>query len=320
LLLARPRPGGFEVVDTFSRIVRLGAGLGETGRLGEAAVNRTLRALKICAEKIRKGRVTALRGVATQACRQAANGAEFIARVKSETGLVLEIISAEEEARLVLDGCAPLLDPAIPNALVFDIGGGSTEIIRVSRLKPGRFGMRGFASFPYGVVTLTESQGAPQGSDPISEAEVEPLIGRIKALFAPFEREHGLAAEAGLGRLQMLGTSGTITTLASLAFDLPAYDRAKIDGQKISLPQIAAVSRRLRNMSLDQRAAHPCIGKGRADLVVAGCIVLEAICRTWPVERLWVADRGIREGILYRLMREAGVAGERHLSTGSSAA
>jgi exopolyphosphatase/guanosine-5'-triphosphate,3'-diphosphate pyrophosphatase len=320
LLIARPGPGGFEVVDTFSRMVRLGAGLGETGRLGEAAVNRTLQALKVCAEKMRKGRVTASLGVATQACRQATNGAEFIARVKSETGLTLEIISAEEEARLVLDGCATLLDPAIPNALVFDIGGGSTEIIRVSLLETGEFAMRDFASFPYGVVTLTEAQGAPSGSDPIPAAAVEPLVSRMEALFAPFEKEHGLSAEIGPGRLQMLGTSGTITTLASVAFNLPTYDRSRIDGQEVSLAQIAAASRRLRDMSLDQLAAHPCIGRGRAGLVVAGCIILDAICRTWPSEKLWVADRGIREGILYRLMREAGLVGDHHLSAGSSAA
>ena len=304
LLVARPAGTGFRVVDAFSRIVRLGEGLAASGALSEDAMARTLHALQICAGKIAARTVAAGRYVATEACRRAANCDEFLARVREEVGLDIEIISSTEEARLVVTGCAPLLNPRIPYAIVFDIGGGSTEIVWL-RLwagrdrRPRRPQILGSVSLPFGVVTLTDRFGGAEVSPSTYRAMV---AGAVEAL-APFERTHCILRHIRTGRVQMLGSSGTVTTLAGIHLALPRYTRALVDGSMLTFPQISVVSAHLAGLDLAGRAANPCIGRERADLVLSGCAILDAICVTWPVGRLRVADRGVREGILFDLMQ-----------------
>lgn len=299
LLVATPDDaGGFRVVDAFSRIVRLGEGLANAGRLSPEAMTRTIDALRVCARKIRRGAVTGARSVATEACRQAENCDEFLGRVTAETGLVIETISSEEEARLVLQGCLPLFEAAPSYGLVFDIGGGSTEVVWV-RLGRSRAEILDWISIPLGVVTLSERYG--RGT--IAAAEYDSLIVEVDRYLAPFCARHGIAQWVAQGAVQMLGTSGTVTTLCGVNLSLPRYDRSVVDGTYLGFESIGRISYMLRRMDCAGRAAQPCIGSERADLVVSGCAVLEAICKRWPVGRLKVADRGIREGILCELMQ-----------------
>jgi exopolyphosphatase/guanosine-5'-triphosphate,3'-diphosphate pyrophosphatase len=305
LLLARPARDGFRVIEAYSRIVRLGEGLSASGRLSEAAMTRSLAALSTCAGKLRRRRVTRLRAVATEACRRAANGEAFLERVREETGLGLEIISNSEEANLAHAGCAPLLDPHQRHALIFDIGGGSTELSRLELSVDGTANrrpataLRDWHSASIGVVTLSEAFGGRE----VSAETYRRMVAEATAALAPFEARHGLADLAVRSRMQMLGTSGTATTLAGVHKRLPRYDRSRVDGAYLRLGTVRALCRRLARMSYRERVALPCVGRERADLVVAGCAILEAICRTWPVGRLRVADRGLREGILFNLMR-----------------
>jgi exopolyphosphatase / guanosine-5'-triphosphate,3'-diphosphate pyrophosphatase len=302
LLVARPAGPGFRVVDAFSRIIRLGEGLAATGALSEGAMARALDALKVCADKIATRKIAAGRYVATEACRQAANCDVFLARVREEIGLEIEIISSAEEARLVVTGCAPLLNPRIPYAVVFDIGGGSTEIVWL-RLWGGRGRRRpqilGSVSLPFGVVTLTDRFGGAE----VSPTAYREMVAETRAALAPFERTHDLLRLVRTSRVQMLGSSGTVTTLAGIHLALPRYTRALVDGSVLTFEQISIVSAHLAGLDLAGRAANPCVGRERADLVLSGCAILDAICETWPVGRLRVADRGVREGILFDLMR-----------------
>ncbi|MCR9255154.1 MAG: Ppx/GppA family phosphatase [Alphaproteobacteria bacterium] len=303
LLLARPvrkeGPTGFRVIDAFSRIVRLGERHDDIGSLSPEAVDRAMAALKVCANKMSRRTVIASRLVATEACRRAPDGADFIARVAEETGLSLEIISAEEEARLALTGCAPLFDRHRPYALVFDIGGGSTE---VSWLRLGRQGHQSLLathSIPVGVVGLAEAFGGVE----VTPETYRKMVDETLFALRDFDGDGEIGHELRRGRVQVLGTSGTVTTLAGIKLDLPRYDRSRVDGCFLSRRTANQVTERLINMSYAARASHPCIGRDRADLVLAGCAILEAILRRWPAERLRVADRGLREGIILQLIR-----------------
>lgn len=296
LLIARPQGDGFAVVDAFSRIVRLGEGLAATGRLSDAAMDRTVAALKICAEKLKRRDVTLARSVATEACRRASNGPAFVERVLAETGIHLDIITAEEEARLAVLGCHALLEPGDGPALVFDIGGGSTELVLLDASGPVPR-VLDWHSAPWGVVSLTESLGAGREA-PMASGAYARMRACVTESFAPFAKRLPRTDEPR----RLLGTSGTVTTLASVHLGLASYDRSQIDGLIVPAESMLAVSQRLAGMSLAERGTVPCIGSERADLVVAGCAILETILALWPAERLGVADRGIREGILRRLM------------------
>ncbi len=304
LLVARPQGDSFRVIDAFSRIVRLGERLATTGELGMPAMDRTVDALRICAGKLRKRGVTLYRGVATEACRRARNGGAFVARIAAETGLSLEIIEAREEADLALAGCAPLLDPAVPGASLFDIGGGSTEVTWLSQAG-GRWDVVDSVSLAIGVVVLAERLGR----DRVSAEAYTALVNETAQALAAFEARHAIHAKLSTGSVQMLGTSGTVTTLSGIRQQLPRYDRSLVDGSSLDLADIQAVCTELRGLDWHGRAAQPCIGSERADLVLAGCAILEGILAVWPVPRLRVADRGLREGILLGLMR--GVATRR---------
>lgn len=297
LLVARPNGAGFTVIDSFSRIVRLGEGLAASGRLGDAAMARTLAALGICARIIRRHRVARLRAVATEACRRASNGAEFLRDVERRCGLRLEVVDHQEEARLALLGCLPLIEPEARAVLMVDIGGGSTEVMWLDRIS----GVGRSLSLPLGVVTLAESFGTDGGVAFYGEM----VATTRKALATALHRVGGLGGQ--LDAALMIGTSGTVTTLAAVHLGLRRYDRRRVDGLALSFAAVAEVGLRLRALSNEERAAHPCIGRGRADLVIAGCAILDAIHAVWPVARLRVADRGLREGILSSLMAEDGV-------------
>jgi exopolyphosphatase/guanosine-5'-triphosphate,3'-diphosphate pyrophosphatase len=300
LLIVRPRGEGFRVVDAFSRIVRLGEGVGATGALSAAAMARTIEALKICAGKMRRHQVTHARSVATEACRRADNCADFIERVRRETGIAIEIISNQEEANLAFSGCAPLLSARPDKALVFDIGGGSTEVGCLALAPAGPPRLIAWHSIPLGVVTLAERYGAGR----IAPAVYEAMVGDVLGLLGEFESAQRLGPAVAAGEVQMLGTSGTVTTLCGIHLDLPRYDRSQVDGAWLDFATIERISAELAAMDWQERASLPCIGRDRADLVVAGCAILAAICRLWPVGRLRVADRGVREGILFGLLAD----------------
>lgn len=299
LLMAVPRGEGFQVVDAFSRMTRLGEGLAASGRLSPQAIDRTVAALRLCAHKLRRRNTTRVRAVATEACRRAANYRDFIDLVLQETGLDLEIITPREEARLAMAGCAPLLAPTPPTALIFDIGGGSTEVIKVVLDADGSPQIETIESLPLGVVTLGEAAGRDLDCQEGYERIVAEAMERLRC----FDRDGSLGEMARAGQLQMLGTSGTVTTLGGIHLDLERYDRSMVDGLTMNFTDIETISANLRCSSFDERAMHACIGPDRADLVVAGCAILAAICRLWPVGSLRVADRGVREGILLSMMR-----------------
>lgn len=312
LLIARPSGDHFMVIDAFSRVVRLGEGLAQSGRLSEAAMDRALGALHICADKLRKRGVHLARSVATEACRRATNGEAFIERVHRETGIRLNIITAEEEARLAVLGCHILLEPGCGPAMIFDIGGGSTEMVLVdtSDAVPR---ILDWQSVPWGVVSLTESIGAIELTAEARAAAYREMRRRITEGFARFAERVAPAREAAdqQGGLRLLGTSGTVTTLASLHLGLPQYDRSAVDGLIVPTASMREISQRLAHISPAERVAVPCIGRERADLVVAGCAILESIFDIWPAERLGIADRGIREGILRSLMAAGGLGDRR---------
>lgn len=312
LLIARPSGDHFMVIDAFSRVVRLGEGLAQSGRLSDAAMDRALGALHICADKLRKRGVHLARSVATEACRRAANGEAFIERVHRETGIRLNIITAEEEARLAVLGCHILLEPGCGPAMIFDIGGGSTEMVLVdtSDAVPR---ILDWQSVPWGVVSLTESIGPIELTPEARASAYTEMRGRITEGFARFSERVAPAREtaAANGGLRLLGTSGTVTTLASLHLGLPQYDRSAVDGVIVPTTSMREISQRLAHISPAERVAVPCIGRERADLVVAGCAILESIFDIWPAERLGIADRGIREGILRSLMAAGGLGDRR---------
>lgn len=307
LLVAQPDGGDFEVVDSFSRIVRLGQGLEASGRLSDQAIDRTIKALRVCAGKIRRGRVRAARTIATEACRRASNVDLFLDRVRHEVGLELEIIDAAEEARLSVLGCGPLIEADADGVLVIDIGGGSTELTWMVRDGGGRLARSDWISLPVGVVSMAERFGG----ETVERATYDAMIASVAARLADFAPVEGARRLAEAGRVQMVGTSGTLTTLAGVHMKLRSYDRSRVDGRVVTFDDMRATAELLRAMSLEERGRHPCIGRSRADLVVAGGAILEAICETFPVGRLSVADRGLREGMLYELMRGDGDENDR---------
>lgn len=310
LLIAEPTRSGFRVVDSFSRIVRLGAGLTHHGALSGEAMDKAVEGLRICRTKMDARNVVRRRLIATEACRQAANGEAFIERVEKETGLTLEIADRRTEARLAVSGCATLVEREADGVILFDIGGGSTELAFLDfRSGKPRFHahmhrfIRAWTSLPVGVVTLAESFGGVYVDRPIFElmvAEVRQMISRFAA------REMMSQCVQG-GKVHLLGTSGTVTTLAGVHLGLERYDRRRVDGTWMGADDVTAMTDRLIDMTFDERVANPCIGADRADLVLAGCAIFEAIRREWPCGRLRVADRGLREGMLVELMAQDGV-------------
>ncbi|HKU05637.1 MAG TPA: Ppx/GppA phosphatase family protein, partial [Bradyrhizobium sp.] len=287
LLIAHPAGDGFRVVDSFSRIIRLGEGISSTGAISQAAMGRAIAALSICSDKIRYRKARRLRLIATEACRAAENADHFRQRVADETGIKLEVIDRETEATLAVIGCSPLLDPRGRGAILFDIGGGSTELVRIER-DPDAPGappkIKAWMSIPLGVVSIAEHFG---GRD-VTQQSYARMVEEVAQYVAPFAAEHG----SDLREMHMLGTSGTVTTLAGVHLNLARYDRRRIDGIWMNDADISATVARLLGMSYQERVANNCISIERADLVLAGCAILQAIRKAFPVPRLRVADRG----------------------------
>ncbi len=299
MLVGTPAGQGFRVLESFSRIVRLGEGLQSTGQLSLSAMDRALSALEACASRLARRPIRAKRAIATEACRRAANGLEFLARVKAATGLAFDVISTREEAELALESCRPLLAGNADRALLFDIGGGSTELAWV-RIDPCHGPVLvGYASLPIGVVTLAEEYEAERFTTDGFEAMVAAVTDRLAA----FERVHCIAHEIQSGRVLLLGTSGTVTTLAGVALDLPRYQRLLVDGITLSNSAAWLALDRLRAMGREGLEQHPCVGPERVDFVLPGCAIFAAITEMWPAAKVVVADRGLREGMLIRMMR-----------------
>lgn len=307
LLIAAPGDVGFVVTDAFSRIVRLGEGLSLNGRLDSQAMSRTIEALRVCANKLIWRRVTRRRLVATEACRLADNGLEFIDRVATETGLELEIIDRETEARLAATGASPLVDPAARNCLVFDIGGGSTELMWLVKANDG-WKIAAWTSLGAGVVTISERFGGAE----VSLETFAQMRLYVRNPLNEFVRKIKQFTGGEAVPDHLLGTSGTVTTIAGVQLGLRRYDRSRVDGCWLVSEEVGKATQMLLGLSLDQRAVHPCIGRERADLVLAGCAILEEIRAIFPAPRIRVADRGLREGILTLMMIEDGVFGNWH--------
>lgn len=306
LLVARVEGQSFRVIDSFSRVVRLGEGVQNTNQLTSEAIDRALDALRICYDKVVQNKVTKLRAVTTEASRRAENTDVLIRRARDEIGLDIEVISSEEEARLALAGCAGVLNTRTPYAVAFDIGGGSTEIMWFKINEPRRLHRRRYPvievidciSLPYGVVTLSDRY-----NDAYSQDVYREIRNVVATMLKEFSARNNINEQLLKKRLQMVGTSGTVTTLAAIGLGLERYDRKLIDGVYMDIADVHQVSQKILNMSQEERCFHPCIGQGRADLVVMGTAILEGICDTWPMNRLRVADRGVREGILMDLVR-----------------
>ncbi len=308
LLIAVPtRPGQFRVIDAFSRIVRLGEGLGRTGSLSRGAMDRAAAALAVCAQKIAAREVGRSWLIATEACRAAANGAEFIEEIAQRTGLSLDIVPRETEARLAVSGCGSLIDRKARGAVLFDIGGGSSEIALLDLRGPHtrRLASRivAWTSLPVGVVSLAERHGGRNVTAEIFETMVAETVAMIES----FPDRNKLDDLVGTENFHLLGTSGTVTTLAGVHLGLERYDRRQVDGLWLTDQEADALVKKIAGWSFEERVANPCIGSDRADLVLAGCAIFEAIRRVWPAPALRVADRGLREGILTEMMVADGV-------------
>jgi exopolyphosphatase / guanosine-5'-triphosphate,3'-diphosphate pyrophosphatase len=305
LLIARPTQTGFHVVDAFSRIVRLGEGLALTNHLCEEAIIRSIEALKICREKIELRGVNRVRLIATEACRIAQNGSFFLERVSLEVGIDLEIVDRETEARLAAAGCAALADPKASSVVLFDIGGGSTELVWLKQANPANepinTRVKAWASLPVGVVTLADRYG---GVDVTPEC-FERMVSEASSHLEEFTQQATSAMVCP--DFHILGTSGTVTTIAGVYLELKRYQRKEVDGIWMGTGDVERVMQQLLGMSFAERAANPCIGAERADLVLAGCAIFEAIRRAFPSKRVRIADRGLREGILMEMMQADGV-------------
>lgn len=305
LIAAADGERGVRVVDGFSRIVRLGEGLAHTGRLSDTAMARAYEALKACAQRIEAREPVAVGCVATQACRAAANGEMFLNRVRKDLGLTFDVISAKDEASLSVLGCASLLEPEADIALIVDIGGGSTELSWVAPKDVLAGGLDppilSWGTSPVGVVTLAEEEGEPEHDRP---AWYDSLVTRLSESITKVGDAAHLRPAFEQGRAHVIGTSGTVTSLAGVHLELPRYQRARVDGYWFDVGECRATIARLLAQSFDQRAANACIGKDRADLVVHGGAILDAVLRVWPATRIRVADRGLREGVLMRLIAQ----------------
>lgn len=295
---ARSPATSLKVYDSFSRIVRLGQGVSQSGLLDDDAIERTLVALKACKKKLSKFQLKGIRFVATEACRRAKNSDTFIDRVRKETNLDVDIISTEEEAELAFMGCAALLLPESTKAVVFDIGGGSTELMWVDVNQPKK--IVDWMSVDFGVMNLADKFGGTNFADMAYNDMVTLLVNRLQE----FDEKNQINKVIGQSHVQLLSTSGTVTTLAAIHLDLPRYDRSRIDGITLDVEDVRATTRRLLVMRPSERFNHPCIGSDRSDFIISGCAIFDAISKVWPATKITIADRGVREGIILSLANE----------------
>lgn len=299
LVVATPTTTSFRVIETFSKVVRLVEGIIKDNQLSTQAMRRALNALKVCRGVINEySPITASRFVATAACRRAKNVAQFVELVKREANIELEVISSKEEARLSVVGCLPLLNRNIKRVLVFDIGGGSTQISLARVTDYGKTFIEGFVSLPYGVVTVSEAFAGHE----MSTLEYSTVVDRTQAILQEFEDKHHINEAIANQEIQVIGTSGTVTVIGAVHLKLPRYNRSAVDGIAISSPDVTATVNKIKTMGAEGRCKHPCIGQSKSDLTLAGCAIIEALTTFWPISEITVADRGIREGILLDMM------------------
>lgn len=321
MLIARADGAQLRVIDSFSKAVQLGAGLDSSGLLSGVSVRRTVQALRVCRRKLEQHGVRRMRLVATEACRRARNGRAFVARVRRETGLALDVITPEEEARLAVVSCGPLVDPGTEQLLVVDIGGGSTELVWIdlSRVAASErsaailsMHARSFAEAGFGA-RVVDWISVPLGVATLRDrfADVEDDAGRFALMSWYFEENLAdftpYAAAHNRTGFQVIGTSGTITTLAASHLGLRRYDRSLVDGLVLTSDQIDTVIREYLKLGPEGRRTDPRIGRDRHTLIMPGAAILQALLRVWPTDRLSVADRGLREGLLYAQMSADGV-------------
>ena len=299
LVIATPTPSSFRIVETFSKITRLGEGIINNNELSHTAIRRTINALKVCAGVLEEyAPIVKARYVATAACRRAKNCRYFLDLVKKETGLSIETISSQEESRLAVVGCIPLLNRHIKRALVFDIGGGSTEVSLARMSHSGRTIIEGYVSLPYGVVTVSEAFPNHEMTD----LAYNTIIERTHKILAEFEQKYHIAEAIASQEIQVLGTSGTVTVLGAVHLNLPRYNRSAVDGLALSAQEVERTISKIKRMGDEGRRKHACIGMQKADLTIAGCAIIEGLLSFWPISEITIADRGIREGILLDLM------------------
>ncbi len=308
LVIASPTPSSFRIVETYSKVTRLGEGIINENELSKPAIRRTIAALKVCSGVLNEyAPIYRSRFVATAACRRATNCSDFINAVKKETGLNIEIISSKEESRLAVVGCIPLLNRNIKRALVFDIGGGSTEISLARVTNTGKTFIEGFVSLPYGVVTVSE---AFPGSE-MTDLAYNTIIERTQEILADFEEQYQIMDAVRNQEIQIIGTSGTVTVLGAVHLNLPRYNRSAVDGLSISTADLDRTIAKIKRLGAEGRSRHPCIGSQKSDLTIAGCAIIESLLKFWPISEVTVADRGIREGILLDLMH-SGAHNDKH--------
>lgn len=299
LLVAVPSPSGFKVIDSFSRVVRLGERLKEDKNISDQATERTVAALKICMDKMKRRGVTRSWNVATQACREAENGDYFVRTIEDKVKIKLDVINPQEEARLAVMGCKALLDTNYDRGIIFDIGGGSTEIIWIEFNKNRTPTIIDWVSVPLGVVNLSEEYGTVKV---LPTKHYDEMKERVKEHIVPFENKHGIGQHIDQSRVQLMGTSGTVTTLTSMYLNQAYYDRSEVDGAWMRSKDLVELCNDLAKLDYSERLALNNIGNDRAELVVAGCAIFDAIIDVWPIADCRVADRGIREGMLHHLM------------------
>lgn len=309
LVIATPTPSSFHIVETFSKITRLGEGIINNNELSHNAIRRTVNALKVCAGVLDEyAPIAKARFVATAACRRAKNCKYFLDLVKKETGLNIEIISSQEEARLAVVGCVPLLPRHIKRTLVFDIGGGSTEVSLARMTSSGKAIIEGYVSLPYGVVTVSEAFPNREMTD----LAYDTIIERTHKILGEFEEKYHISEAIANQEIQVLGTSGTVTVLGAVHLNLQRYNRSVVDGLTLSRQDLIRTIAKIKRMGDEGRKKHACIGAQKADLTIAGCAIIEGLVSFWNMSEVTIADRGIREGILLDLMHSARYEKKRH--------
>lgn len=289
LLIAELTPaGGVRELRSDRRILRLGEGVDRDRVLRPDAMQRVVATLKEWGQLIDRYHVEAAAAVATSAVRDAVNREEFLDLVRREAGFQVEIISGEEEARRTMLGIRSGLPPGVTDLLALDIGGGSTEFILDRSGQPPVV-----RSINIGVVRLSERM---LRSDPPTTGEVSDARDWVRretnATIAEMPRSPGLT---------FIGTAGTITALAAMAQQLPAYEPARIHNCTLTLDRVRELEQQLLSRSKTQREGLPGLERGREDVIAAGAIILRTVMETLGMSNVLVSDLGLREGVLIHL-------------------
>lgn len=296
LIIAKHHGGQIEIVDLFSRFVCLGEGVAQSRRLGRKAMERTITVLKQCAKRLSHYPNVVFSGVTTDAVRRAENAQSFLRRVARETGLKLEMIDEKEEAYYEVLGCARVLDMRKKRHIIFDIGGGSSEIILCSLDQEKRVRIDEMLSLPYGVVNLYESV------DKLTFTSYTSIVEEVQNLCRRFLVAHlGDLASQDVSAFQVIGTSGTTTTVAAMHHNLKMYDRERVDGTSLCFEDVQKVIHYVQSLSPAERRSNAFCGHVEDDLVLTGFAILEGILRAVPCMYFTVTDAGVRDGLIRTL-------------------